>query len=88
LAALHGASEVMVNSVHGQGIDELAPGLRIEALAPDGLIEAISVPNAKAFACAVQWHPEWYASNAPFCRELIAAFGASCRLYAAAKRAN
>lgn len=85
LAALHGAGEVVVNSVHGQGIDQLAPGLRIEALAPDGLIEAVSVPAAKAFACAVQWHPEWYTLNTSFCRELLAAFGADCRRYAAAK---
>ena len=87
LATLHGAGEVVVNSVHGQGVDQLAPGLRIEALAPDGLIEAVSVPAAKAFACAVQWHPEWYELNTPFCRELLAAFGADCRRYAAAKRA-
>lgn len=87
LAALLGESEVVVNSVHGQGIDQLAPGLRIEALAPDGLIEAVSVEGAKAFACAVQWHPEWYALNTSFCRELLAAFGADCRRYAAAKLA-
>lgn len=88
LAALHGAGEVIVNSVHGQGIDQLAPGLRVEALAPDGLIEAVSVPAAKAFACAVQWHPEWYRQNTLFCRELFAAFGADCRRYAAEKRSH
>lgn len=86
LAALDGEGTVMVNSVHGQGIDQLAPGLRIEALAPDGLIEAVSLPSARAFACAVQWHPEWYQHNTPFCRDLLAAFGANCRQYAAAKR--
>lgn len=79
LAALTPQREVEVNSVHGQGIDQLAPGLRIEALAPDGLIEAISLPNAAAFTCAVQWHPEWFAQTTPFCRALLGAFGRACR---------
>lgn len=85
LAALTNASEVQVNSVHGQGIDQLASGLRIEALAPDGLIEAVSLPNAAAFTCAVQWHPEWFVQTTPFCRALIAAFGSACRQYAQRK---
>lgn len=85
LAALAKTSEVEVNSVHGQGIDQLAPGLRIEALAPDGLIEAVSLPSAAAFTCAVQWHPEWFAQTTPFCRELLAEFGAACRQYALQK---
>ena len=85
LAALGFDNELTVNSVHGQGIDQLAPLLRVEAVAPDGLIEAISVPAAKNFACAVQWHPEWYDINAPHCRALLEAFATSCRHYAASK---
>ncbi len=80
-----GEREIEVNSVHGQGIDVLAPRLRVEALAPDGLIEAVSLPDAAAFTCAVQWHPEWFAQTTPFCRELIAAFGEACRNYALRK---
>ncbi len=82
LAALSAAGEVEVNSVHGQGIDQLAPGLRIEALAADGLIEAVSLPGAAAFTCAVQWHPEWFAQTTPFCRTLLENFGEACRRYA------
>lgn len=85
LAELGFDAELTVNSVHGQGIDDLAPALRAEAFAPDGLIEAISVPNAKRFACAVQWHPEWYSINAAHCRTLLEAFARSCRDYAASK---
>lgn len=81
LASLSDTSEVEVNSVHGQGIDQLAPNLRIEALAPDGLIEAVSLPNASSFTCAVQWHPEWFAQTTPFCRALLVAFGSACRDY-------
>ena len=85
LEALGFERELKVNSVHGQGIDDLGSALRAEALAPDGLIEAISVGGAKNFACAVQWHPEWYDINAPHCRALLEAFGASCRHYLANK---
>ena len=65
LSALLGAKEVMVNSLHTQGIARLAPGLFVEARAPDGLIEAVSLPSAKGFVLGVQWHPEWHASGNP-----------------------
>jgi putative glutamine amidotransferase len=58
-ALLDGAREIRVNSLHGQAIDRLAPGLVVEATAADGTIEAVSVVDAPAFALAVQWHPEW-----------------------------
>lgn len=86
LAPLSSETEVEVNSVHGQGVDDLAPGLFVEALAPDGLIEAVSLPSAAAFTCAVQWHPEWFAQTTPFCRSLLQAFGAACRAHAARER--
>ena len=74
-----GTSEITVNSLHWQGIDRLAAGLRVEAEAPDGLIEAVSVTAAPAFALAVQWHPEWrFAENAASLA-LLRAFGASAR---------
>jgi len=81
LAGLSAQREVVVNSLHGQGIDRLADGLRVEALAADGLIEAVSLPSAAAFTVAVQWHPEWYRYNSPFCRDLLAEFGARCKSF-------
>ena len=48
-----------VCSLHGQGIDQLGRGLRIEAAADDGTIEMLSMPEAKGFVLAVQWHPEY-----------------------------
>ncbi|WP_263143116.1 gamma-glutamyl-gamma-aminobutyrate hydrolase family protein [Pseudomonas sp. RIT-PI-AD] len=68
-----------VNSIHGQGIERLAPGLRVEALAPDGLIEAFSVEGAQSFAVGVQWHPEWQVSANPNYLALFQAFGEACR---------
>lgn len=79
------STEVMVNSLHGQGIRDLAPGLQIEAIADDGLIEAFSVQQAAQFALAVQWHPEWQwhpgedVGEFPFYRAIFTAFGKACR---------
>ena len=74
-----GGPTAMVNSLHGQGIGKLAPGLRALARAPDGLVEAVEVMGAKAFAYAVQWHPEWRCSENPFYSALLHAFGEACR---------
>jgi putative glutamine amidotransferase len=46
-----------VNSFHHQAIRELAPGLEAVAFSPDGLIEAVVMPDAPD-VFAVQWHPE------------------------------
>jgi putative glutamine amidotransferase len=82
LANLAGADEIMVNSLHGQGIDRLAPGLRIEAIAPDGQIEGVSLPGAR-FVVGVQWHPEYKVLENPFSRVLFSAFAKACRSAAA-----
>lgn len=75
LAGLVGTEEARVNSLHGQGIARLAPGLAVEATAPDGLVEAIRVEAAPAFALAVQWHPEWRFWEDPLSAALFDAFG-------------
>ncbi|MDA7815650.1 gamma-glutamyl-gamma-aminobutyrate hydrolase family protein [Porticoccaceae bacterium] len=82
LASIYRDNKPMVNSVHGQGIDQLAEGLTIEALAEDGLVEAVSVTEAKSFALAVQWHPEWQVRNNDFYLAIFASFGDACRAYA------
>jgi putative glutamine amidotransferase len=81
LAEISGAAKIQVNSLHGQGIDQLAPGLIVEATAPDGTIEAVRVEAAKNFAFAVQWHPEWEVTHFPDRQRLFAAFGAACAAY-------
>ncbi len=57
LRAALGSGEIGVNSLHHQGIHDLAPGLSATAIAPDGLVEAIERPDLP-FVVAVQWHPE------------------------------
>ncbi|RJG12552.1 gamma-glutamyl-gamma-aminobutyrate hydrolase family protein [Pseudomonas cavernicola] len=79
LAGLGLPDEIHVNSIHGQGVERLAPGLRVEALAPDGLIESISVEGAKSFALGVQWHPEWQVRSNPDYLAIFQAFGDACR---------
>ena len=83
LASLLGEGEAMVNSLHGQGIDRLAPGLEIEAVADDGTIEAVRVRSARSFAIGVQWHVEIDAENQPLNRAILEAFGRAVRERAA-----
>jgi len=63
LAQAFGKHDLTVNSVHFQGIGRLAPGLDVEATAPDGLVEAYSARPNGAPVIAVQWHPEWDADR-------------------------
>ncbi|KXK50939.1 MAG: peptidase C26 [Chloroflexi bacterium OLB13] len=58
LASIIGETNaVPVNSIHHQAVKNAAPGLRVVAVSPDGLIEATEMPDAR-FALTVQWHPE------------------------------
>jgi putative glutamine amidotransferase len=75
LAALSRMTHAMVNSLHHQGVDRLAPPLKVEATAPDGQIEAVSMPAAKTFLLGVQWHPEWKMAADPLSRAIFAGFG-------------
>jgi putative glutamine amidotransferase len=87
LVGLAGSAEVMVNSLHGQGIDRPAPGLLVEAVAPDGQIEAVSLPGAR-FVIGVQWHPEYKALDNPLSRALFAAFAQACHATSARGATN
>ncbi|UVJ41874.1 gamma-glutamyl-gamma-aminobutyrate hydrolase family protein [Pseudomonas sp. LS1212] len=82
-AALELPPVIQVNSIHAQGIDRLAPGLRAEAIAPDGLVEAVSVEGSQTFAVGVQWHPEWQVLSNPAYLSIFQAFGDACRQRAA-----
>ena len=74
------AACITVNSLHGQAIDRLAPGLAIEAIASDGTIEAAqrgSMPRASSSPCSRS--PEWRVLENPVSLRLFAAFGAAAR---------
>jgi putative glutamine amidotransferase len=77
LVGLAGAQRAVVNSLHAQAIDRLAPGLAVEAMSDDGVIEAVRVVDAAEFALGVQWHPEWSVDGDSFSRAIFAAFQAA-----------
>ncbi|MET3660494.1 gamma-glutamyl-gamma-aminobutyrate hydrolase family protein [Aquamicrobium ahrensii] len=87
LAGVLGAGDIMVNSVHRQATERLAPGLQIEAVAEDGTVEAVSVKDARAFAVGVQWHPEYWVKTDSVSQKVFRAFGDAVRQHAAAKPA-
>ncbi|MGC3872009.1 gamma-glutamyl-gamma-aminobutyrate hydrolase family protein [Halomonas sp. GXIMD04776] len=79
LAGLYDQQTAKVNSLHQQGVEQLGKGLRVEGRAPDGLVEAFSVENAKGFTLAVQWHPEWRPQESPINDALFRGFAEACR---------
>jgi putative glutamine amidotransferase len=64
LAKQLGCTETAVNSLHHQGVRQLANQLRATATAPDGLIEGVELIGHPC-AVGVQWHPENLIHNAP-----------------------
>lgn len=58
-------NDVMVNSFHHQCVHQLGKQLRVAAMAPDGVIEAIEYTNTQWHAIGVQWHPERLPFNHP-----------------------
>jgi len=76
---LAGADSVMVNSLHAQGIERLAHGVTVEAVADDGLIEAFRIDTAPGFNLSVQWHPEWRVTENKLSMAIFKALGDACR---------
>lgn len=58
IAEIYGEPIIKVNSLHHQGLKDIAASLRVTGHAPDGLVEAVELPD-HPFGLAVQWHPEW-----------------------------
>ncbi|CAN7696611.1 gamma-glutamyl-gamma-aminobutyrate hydrolase family protein [Neorhizobium sp. LjRoot104] len=78
-ARLLGRETIRVNSLHGQGIDELGNRIVVEGVAEDGTIEAIRFKEAQGFALGVQWHAEYDPQINPINRALFEAFGEAVR---------
>lgn len=85
LSGIAGTPSAHVNSLHGQGVARLGKGLKVEAVAPDGLIEAFR-HEGSGFLLGVQWHPEWRVTENPFYLGIFKAFGDACRARAAQRR--
>lgn len=76
IAGILGQGPLLVNSLHHQGVQTLAPGLSPTAYAPDGIIEAVELQEYP-FGLAVQWHPEWLQAHDPM-KALFRAFVQAC----------
>ena len=81
-----GATEVMTNTLHGQGIRTAGERIVIDGRAPDGTPEAIYVDGAPGFTLSVQWHPEYRAAEDPVSRALFEAFGEAARTWKSGSR--
>lgn len=79
LYRLAGGSTAQVNSLHHQGIDRLADGLVVDAVAPDGTIEGVFMPGAPGFVAGVQWHPEYDFGHDALSRAIFAGFAQALR---------
>ena len=75
LAEALGVETATITSIHHQAIEVVADGMRVTAVAPDGLVEAIEPrdPDA-AWVVGVQWHPEWTADRDPIQQRLFSRF--------------
>ena len=69
-------ADMQVNSAHHQAVDAAAPGLKVNALAPDGVVEGIEDP-ARRWFIGVQWHPEFAID--PGDNRIFESFLAACR---------
>lgn len=73
------SEQVLVNSLHGQGIDEPGNRIILDGHASDGTPEALYVKDSNGFSLAVQWHPEWNADVDPVSTPIFKAFGKALR---------
>jgi len=61
---VYGDSEIRVNSMHHQAVDDVAPGFAVTARCPDGVVEAIESTRDDWFAIGTQFHPEAESASA------------------------
>ena len=80
---LFGATKVMTNTLHGQGIKTAGARVIIDGYADDGTPEATFIKDAPGFSLSVQWHPEYRAATDPVSRPLFEGFGDAVREWAA-----
>lgn len=77
LARIFGTEQLDVNSLHHQAVRRVAPGLRVTAVAPDGVIEGLEAADGRALL-GVQWHPEYFGTAEPHRRFFAALVDAAC----------
>jgi putative glutamine amidotransferase len=76
----------MVNSLHSQLIERLAPDLIVEAAAEDGTIEAARPRNAPGFALGTMFHPEYWVEQDEPSAAILGAYSEAVQAYAARRQ--
>lgn len=71
LAQALGMTSIRVSSYHHQAVDRLGEGLKVAAVAEDGVVEAIELADGEAPMLAIQWHPEDTAAEDPLQHSLF-----------------
>lgn len=71
-------SELTVNSLHHQAVDELGNGLRVSAVSEDGIVEAVEMVS-HPFCVGVQWHPEHLSRHFAAHQRIFDAFVHKCK---------
>ncbi|MGB1701314.1 MAG: gamma-glutamyl-gamma-aminobutyrate hydrolase family protein, partial [Nannocystaceae bacterium] len=56
---LYEGQEILVNTIHHQGVRTVAPNFTVSAVAPDGVVEGIERIDDERWMVGIQWHPEW-----------------------------
>ena len=82
LASIFESDLVKVNTLHRQAIKDLATELNVEAMAEDGIIEAVSLSDSPGFVLGVQWHPEYWSQDDIPSQKIFTAFGDFVQTYA------
>ncbi|MEV6862757.1 gamma-glutamyl-gamma-aminobutyrate hydrolase family protein [Streptosporangium subroseum] len=80
LLGLDSARPIHVNSQHSQHVDIGSGPIRVEAVAPDGVVEAISVDWPRRHVLGIQWHVERNTGSSALNRRILQSFGRQCRL--------
>jgi putative glutamine amidotransferase len=78
---LLGQTEVMTNSLHAQGVDRAAPGLSVDAVSEDGVVEGIVLRDSGTFTVGVQWHAEFHPDYHELSDKLFREFGKAAYLH-------
>jgi len=74
-----GDSSVQVNSFHHQAVRDVAPGFRVNAWSPDGVVEGIEPRDGDVHVLGVQWHPERMVPQREDMVRLFTRFVDACR---------
>lgn len=88
LATMIPDRRIRVSTAHMQGVNRVADALQVEAVAEDGVIEALSVRGAATFAVGVQFHPEWDVRGHPLYKALFEGFREAVWQHAGRRRTN